>query len=102
MPTFDCRLNSANPQSVPPGALPFPRLSGKAGKLVDANGVLIPWVIRANTETGVVEQYERVNGKFVVDPASLRLVVVRSLHPAPLQYIFADEPVPDAIIRANV
>ncbi len=100
MPVFDCNLNSPHssiaraPGETPPGALPFPRLTGKAGRLLDANGVHIPWVIRADTETGVVESYERVDGRFIIDPTTLRLVVKRALHPAPLQYVFLEADTP--------
>ena len=93
MPVYDCRLNHPvgprlGPAPYPlPGALPFPRFAGRAGKLVDANGVHIPFAIRCCTETGFVERYERVDGRFVLDPQTFRLVVSRGVHPAPLRYV---------------
>lgn len=98
MPVYDIRLNGFQDtvgvvpaHTVPPGSDPFPRFASGPGRLVDAHGVLIPWAIRADTQTGVVDRYERVNGRFVIEPGTLRLAVVRTLHPAPIRYVPIEE-----------
>lgn len=108
MPVYDIRLNAAKQvggvvpaHTVPFGSVPFPRFNSGPGRLVDANGVFIPWAIRADTETGVVDRYERVNGHFVIEPGTMRLAVVRTLHPAPLRYVPVEEAEADPCHRVS-
>ncbi len=92
MPVYDVRLNHPlrpgfqSTRDLTPDFEPFPRFAGMPGRLLDANGVLIPWAIRCNTETGYVERYERVDDRFVIDQATMRLLIVQSIYAAPLCY----------------
>ena len=92
MPIYDCRLNNEDWMTypaatpIPPGAEPFPRFDGLAGELRDAMGQKLLWVVRCDTVTGEVEQYERIGGKFSIDPKTNRVLVVRTKYAAPLTY----------------
>ena len=95
MPVYDVRCNETiGPppmEPAPPGSEPFPRFDGKPGMLLDAQGAVIEWVIRCNTETGEVERYD-VRGtdgsrRWQTDPVTKRVVVLREIHPAPLRYV---------------
>lgn len=89
MPLYDCRLprDLTFPCGDPlPGAEPFPRFAGRAGRLYDAAGNPVQWVVWCDTDTGELERYDRRDGRFQIDPATKRLLAVRETRPAPLEY----------------
>lgn len=98
MPVYDARLNDRGEQPlrlpsevIPMPAEPFPRFDGRAGRLFDANGELIEYVLRCDTETGEVVRYDRRDGKFWLNTETKCLVVLTERRPAPLSYLSPDD-----------
>jgi hypothetical protein len=91
MPLYDIAPNNPNapppPRDVAPGALPFPRFDGLPGRLVDATGAAVLYVVWCDTETGEVECYDRSRGALYLNARTLRVATTREMRPAPLQYL---------------
>ena len=87
-PRSDWALHRPTPV---PGAQPFPRFAGKAGRLLDETGQIVLYPVRCDTETGDVERYDAPGGRFKLDPGTGRVAVVRETRPAPLTYVPREE-----------
>jgi hypothetical protein len=93
MPLFDARLSrigelqdriEKSTSFVPSEpSLPFPYPHSRT---LDANGTLILFVLRCDTDTGMVERFDVRNGRWQLNDAGLP-IVLREHHPAPLRIV---------------
>ena len=64
--------------------------TSKAGmpcKVFDSMGNEIPYVVRCDTETGVIERAHHINGRLVVGPTGDTIARIVETYPLPLQVI---------------
>lgn len=81
-----------------PGAVPFPRPGG--GRLRDAHGDWLPlYVIRVDTDRGLVDRYDVGNGRWRLQ-LNGRVVVLSERYAAPLTYVMGDAADVAAVARA--
>lgn len=52
---------------------------------LDANGVVLSPILSCDTETGEIERYIVIDGKWQTDESG-KVVPVKETHPAPLQF----------------